>query len=360
MATRSLNDPRRQVKVGTERVYDVANTEFPGNYPGEDHSWNLKKFRKDLKVEIQRLSRRSVEFDLVGVDASIANAFRRILIAEVPTIAIEHVYVWNNTSVIHDEVLAQRLGLVPLDVDPSQMEYHNGVATDRNTLVFRLQVACERRKGAAREETDPEKLYKNSNVLAKHLTWVPQGEQESFFADHPPKPTNDNILLAKLRPGQEIEIELHAIKGQGNEHAKWSPVGTASYRLLPNIQIHRPIPPPLAEKFQKCFSPGVISVDPTTKEVKVADPRRETMSREVLRHPEFEGMVSLSRIRDFFLFKIETESAYPPERLFTEAVTVFRDKVKRLKVAAQALAVEAAQAREGEADADADAAMETD
>ncbi|EJD42471.1 hypothetical protein AURDEDRAFT_115078 [Auricularia subglabra TFB-10046 SS5] len=354
MATRSLDDKRRQVKVGTERAYDVANTEFPGNYPGEDHAWNIKKFRKDLKVEIQRLSHRSIEFDLVGVDASIANAFRRILIAEVPTVAIEHAYVWNNTSVIHDEVLAQRLGLVPLDIDPALMEFHEGVSTDRNTLVFRLQVTCERRKGAHKDETDPEKLYKDSNVYSKHLTWVPQGEQATFFADHPPRPCNENILLAKLRPGQEIEVELHAIKGRGNEHAKWSPVGTASYRLLPHITIHKPIPSHLVDKFAGCFPPGVIGVKTNArgeKEAIVADPRRDTVSREVLRHPEFEGMVSLSRIRDFFLFKIETESAYAPERLFTESVAVFREKVKRLKVAAQQLQVDMSR--------DDDAAMDT-
>lgn len=71
-----------------------------------------------MKLNVTRLSNRSIEFDLVGVDASIANAFRRIMIAEVPTICIEDVYVWNNTSVIQDEVVAQRLGLIPLNVDP--------------------------------------------------------------------------------------------------------------------------------------------------------------------------------------------------------------------------------------------------
>ena len=48
----------------------------------------------------------TIEFDLVGCDASFANALRRILIAEVPTVAIEHVFVVNNTSIIADEVLA--------------------------------------------------------------------------------------------------------------------------------------------------------------------------------------------------------------------------------------------------------------
>ncbi|KAH7101180.1 DNA-directed RNA polymerase [Auriculariales sp. MPI-PUGE-AT-0066] len=351
MANRSLDDPRRQVKLGTERVYDVSNTEFPHNYPGEpDLAWDINRFRQGLKVQVQRLSHRSVEFDLIGVDASIANAFRRILIAEVPTVAIESVYVWNNTSVVHDEVFAQRLGLVPLDVDPALMSFPalDGNSTDRDTLVFRLNVKCERRKGVAKGETDPEKLYENSNVLSGHLVWVPNGEQAEIFG-RPVKPTNENILLAKLRPGQEVTMEMHAIKGRGSEHAKWSPVGTASYRLLPHIKIDKSIPPELCDKFASCFSPGVIAVERNAngeKTVRVADARPDTMSREVLRHPEFEGMVSLSRIRDFFLckflhfLKIETESAYAPERLFEESVKVFRQKVSAVKKAAMALEAE--------------------
>ena len=36
-----------------------------------------------LRIDIQRITKDTIEFDLIGVDASIANAFRRILIAEV-------------------------------------------------------------------------------------------------------------------------------------------------------------------------------------------------------------------------------------------------------------------------------------
>jgi len=55
--------------------------------------------------------------------------------------------------------------------------------------------------------------------------WKPAGEQTEVFAANPPAPTNPNIVLAKLRPGQAVDIEVHAIKGVGKDHAKFSPVG---------------------------------------------------------------------------------------------------------------------------------------
>lgn len=199
----------------------------------------------------------------------------------------------------------------------------NDQATDRNTVVFRLQATCERRKNVPKDTTDPNKLYINAEVLSSHLTWVPQGEQGFVMAENPPGPTNPNIVLAKLRPGQEVDMELHAIKGVGKDHAKYCPVGkyshrsyrcrisdlqvtaTASYRLLPVVILkpEKPVPPHLAEKFQKCFSPGVIRIDPKTKTVSVDEEamRKETMSREAYRHPEFEGCFDLARERDYFL-----------------------------------------------------------
>lgn len=63
-------------------------------------SYCLQKFR----IDIVSLTSDDLQFDMIGVDPAIANAFRRILIAEVPTMAIEKVYINNNTSLIQDEV----------------------------------------------------------------------------------------------------------------------------------------------------------------------------------------------------------------------------------------------------------------
>ncbi|KAI0365884.1 insert subdomain of RNA polymerase alpha subunit [Pilatotrama ljubarskyi] len=332
----SVFNPRRHVGVHAERISDVASTEFPGHYPGEDHSWDLARFKENLKVSVKRLSQRSIEFDLVGVDASIANAFRRILIAEVPTIAIEDVFVWNNTSVIHDEILAQRLGLIPLNVDPAlfSVRLPGDIPYDRNTLVFQLDVECKREKGA----------IVNEYVTSGDLKWVPQGEQESVFGDLVPAATNKDIVIAKLRPGQVINMELHAIKGVGKEHAKWSPVATATYRLHPLILLNpsKPVPPHLAQKFASCFSPGVVRVSPNG-EVSIDERhlRKDTVSREVLRHKEFEGCVELKRIRDWFIFSVESEGPYAPEALFPEAIKVMRGKIASIRAAADALLADA-------------------
>ena len=67
---------------------------------GIDNSWSFKKFKKDFRVVINWVKGMDMEFELMGTSPAVANALRRILIAEVPTMAIEHVFLVNNTSII--------------------------------------------------------------------------------------------------------------------------------------------------------------------------------------------------------------------------------------------------------------------
>lgn len=331
----SAVDQRRLVEILPERVGSVANTDFPLHHPGENHAFSLASVNEKLKVIITRLSDASCEFDLIGVDASIANAVRRVLMAEVPTVAIEHVYIWNNTSIIQDEVLSHRLGLIPLAINPDKvlMRLPGDDADDSNTVVFHLKAKCERNRTAARGETDPDKLYIGHNVYSEQLVWDPKGGQDEDFADSPPKPVHDKILIAKLRPGQELDLELHCEKGIGKDHAKFSPVATATYRLLPHIQLLKPIESEHVDKFVKCFPPGVIGVDGEggNKKVYVKDARKDTISREVFRHQEFQDKVKLGRVRDHFLFDLESTGIIPPEKLLPEAIKTLRSKIATLR-----------------------------
>lgn len=67
------------------------------------------------KIKILELSRYATKFELYNTDLAVANALRRIMISEVPTMTIDLVEVRENTSALHDEFLAHRLGLVPLN-----------------------------------------------------------------------------------------------------------------------------------------------------------------------------------------------------------------------------------------------------
>lgn len=282
----------------------------------------------------------------------------------------------NNTSIIQDEVLAHRLGLVPLTGSREGlhwMEWYekpadgntDGVSTDKNTIVLKLRVSCTwaggdinannnnnkvgKKDGEREQQQDPKKLYKNAHVYAKDFTFEPVGRQAQFFhGDGVIRAVNPDILLAKMRPGQEIDLEMHCIKGLGADHAKFSPVATASYRLLPSIEIKKPILGEDAKKFARCFPKGVIGLEEVSaedteregsayegrlgeKKAVVINPFKDTVSRECLRHEEFEGKVKLGRVRDHFIFTVESTGQHESDLLFLESVKMLKLKCGRMK-----------------------------
>ncbi|KAI9292135.1 RBP11-like subunits of RNA polymerase [Neoconidiobolus thromboides FSU 785] len=322
---------RTRVVLHEDHISHVSSTDFPHQYPGEDLAFNLETFKKNFRLKIWKISPSSMEFDIIGIDASIANALRRILIAEVPTMAIENVFMMNNTSVIQDEVLAHRLGLIPIKADPTKFDFHKGgVATDVDTIVMKLNVQCKPKPKRSKDDQEP---YIDSSIYSSHLEFDPRGDQLTLFKDNPIRPVHDDILIAKLIPGQSIEAELHLRKGCGREHAKWSPVATASYRLMPDIILKEDIVGDLADKFVSCFPEGVaeVVVENGVRKAKVINPRKCTMSREVLRHPELADKVILTRVRDHFLFKIESTGILPPQDLLVQAINILIEKCTVVK-----------------------------
>lgn len=323
--------------VGIEynRVTNTSSTDFPG-HSTEENAWDLEKFKRSFEIDISYIAGRTANFDLIHIDTSIANAFRRVMLAEVPSVAAETVYIFNNTSVIQDEVLSHRIGLIPLNVDPDSLVWLDPAAeeenryNDNNTIVLSLDVSCTRNPHPPAGTTDPKLLYRNSSVYARDLKFEPQGRQAELFRDSPVEPCDPDILLAKLRPGQEISLRVHCILGIGSDHAKFSPVSTASYRLMPVIDILQPIVGDQAKRFQKCFPSGVIGIN-ENDEAYVKDARKDTVSREVLRYEEFNGKVKLGRKRDHFVFNVESTGAMTPSEIFLKSVRVLKNKVDYLR-----------------------------
>jgi len=71
----------------------------------------------------------------------------------------------------------------------------------------------------------------DDSVTSGQLTFLSKGNQAEMFGDSPPRVVNPDILLAKMRPGQHMRMELFAQKGIGKEHAKWSAGASASRSL---------------------------------------------------------------------------------------------------------------------------------
>ncbi|KAK4275292.1 hypothetical protein QN277_018403 [Acacia crassicarpa] len=343
---------RTRVFCNNDAPDHTETIQYSGAYAalGVDNSIRLDKFCRNFKVQVNRLTEDDIEFDMMGIDPALANAFRRILIAEVPTMAIERVYIANNTSVIQDEVLSHRLGLIPIKADPRLFEYPENAGNDKNeknTIVFKLHVQCE-------------KGHPRITVKSNELKWLPDGSelpaedvkpnsgskprtftsfscsQDSLpeFSTNPIAPKNLDIILAKLGPGQEIELETHAVKGIGKTHAKWSPVATAWYRMLPEVVLLKEVKDELAEELKNKCPVGVFDIEDIEKgrrRATVANPRACTLCRECIRGgKEWEDRVSLRRVKDHFIFNVESTGSLPPEVLFTEAVKILEEKCERV------------------------------
>eukprot|EP01124_Arcella_intermedia_P016755 TRINITY_DN23361_c0_g1_i1.p1 TRINITY_DN23361_c0_g1~~TRINITY_DN23361_c0_g1_i1.p1 ORF type:complete len:358 (+),score=78.77 TRINITY_DN23361_c0_g1_i1:48-1121(+) len=352
MATKKQNPPLPQ-HIEEQRTRAFVNKDIPTytdtNFHhavyqslGFDNSFDINEFKSNFQIKIQSMNDEEMIFDLIGVDAPIANALRRVLISEVPTLAIENVYIIENSSIIQDEVLAHRLGLIPIKADPRWFEYlpADGELTDKNTLEFTLKVKCEKKKDY--KESYPDHLkYEHSKVYSGDMVWVPHGVQaDEFVGENAIKPVHDDILIAKLRPGQEIDLSARCCKGIGKDHAKFSPVATATYRLLPEVTIIGDLTGDKADALVKKCPMNVFDIEDLggKKKAKVVNPRNCSMCRECIREVGWDKLVKLRRKKDHFIFHIESTQILPPKILFEEAVKKLLEKIETLRVELQKLA----------------------
>jgi len=137
---------------------------------------------ENIQKESSRIGE-TLKFTLKG-PISFSNAIRRIMISEVPTYAIENVYVYENTSAMYDELLAHRLGLIPIKGKP--------VMSDE-VITF--------------------SLIKEGPCTVYSRDLEAENGEVAF----------DNVPIVKLKEGQSIKLECEAHVGIGKDHAKWQP-----------------------------------------------------------------------------------------------------------------------------------------
>ena len=143
-----------------------------------------------------------------NVPRQYVNAIRRTSISEVPTLAIDDVVILENSSVMHDEAIAHRLGLIPL-------------LTNLDRFVMPHECDCKSTLGCSKCRVllvlDSEANEKTKVVMSGELV----SEDELI------KPVSKDIPIITLAPGQKLKFEAYARLGIGRDHAKWQPTSAA-------------------------------------------------------------------------------------------------------------------------------------
>jgi len=160
-----------------------------------------------------------IRFIVEGVTASFTNALRREMISGVPCMAIEDVAIIENTSVLFDEIIAHRLGLIPLK-------------TPDKPYVVPEKCKC----GGVGCSLCQVKLFIDVKAEGSDLV-VYSGHLKS--EDPEVVPVYGNIPIVKLSKGQSLVLEAYAQLGYGKNHAKWQPVSACAYKNLPVVIIDK-------------------------------------------------------------------------------------------------------------------------
>ena len=301
------------------------------------------------KITITGTTDEEIKFTLSQTDPSIANALRRVMMAEVPTMAIDKVEILQNTTVLHDDFLAHRLGLIPL------ISRHAGFRTNQNggedyeynrdcsclgecpncTATFELNVKCEGEEcKVTTKDLIPEFAASKCTVAGK------EGEE---------------VLLVKMRKGQHLRLRASAQKGIGKEHAKWNPCCTAVLRYEPlvvlNEKVYNTLTTDQREFFVNACSHKLSKPYPEDERPYACVETDEASACMVCldcegQLREYNGLARVGEKKDIFHFAVESTGALKPEVIVNRGIEVLQRKIKevmaRLREAATTLQEEGA------------------
>ena len=156
-----------------------------------------------MKITVLEKSDEKVKVRLEGISLAYANGIRRIALSEVPCMAIDDVVILENSSIMYDEMLAHRLGLIPLK-------------TDLSRYVLPENCNCNNPLGCPKCRV---LLVLDSETTTEDTKEILSGELKS--EDPAIIPINPDIPIVKVAPGQKVKLEAYARLGIGKEHAKW-------------------------------------------------------------------------------------------------------------------------------------------
>ena len=266
-----------------------------------------------------------------GYPLPLVNAVRRMCYIGVPVMAVDYVEVFENNTVLYDEIIAHRLAMVPLTSEEALEKY-----------------------GKPEECKDAELGDPRCYAVLRLEVETSQGEERVIYAgdlepqDPDVRPVYPNMPIVIMVPEQKLRLQAYARLGYGSEHAKWMPVSIAAHRYLPVVEFD------VEKMSNECMS-CIEQAYPWLAE------RMKDMARgrlELLEDMNTSALYWCSRRKcsegfkleydpSRIIFKVEGTGALPARRIVLEAVRAVARKAENLLAELQQLRRETGQEASG-------------
>ncbi len=261
-----------------------------------------------MELEIVEQRENFVKFFLSGVTPTFANTMRRMIMSEVPTMSIDEVIIIENTTPLYDEIVAHRLGLIPLKTDLGNYN--------------RPELCSCGGQGCTSCEV--------SLTLEKYGDQDVEVVLSSDLVSQDPKivPVHSNIPILKMARDQKIFLEAIARLGRGLDHAKWQPISTVSYKNYPHVEFNLDNCTYCGDCVEICPR-NIIKIE--NDEIFATNIINCSLCNQCVDVCELDA-VTVSVTNNEFIFNIESTGALSIEDILTEALRLLKEKAKEFKV----------------------------
>jgi len=256
-----------------------------------------------MKVKVLNKNEREISFLVEGTNYAFANELRRIMIGEIPTMAIEWVDFRSSDTPMPDEVVANRLGQIPLTFDEKVYELPENCKCEGKTCSRCQTELVLKKKG-------PGMVY-SEDLKSK---------------DKSVRPVFDKIPIVELFEGEEIEFEAFAQLGFGKKNAKWQGA-VVGYKNVPNITINTR--ECTGESCGKCVEKCV----KRNENVLTVERGKIVLSNPMMCNACLQcvdacpkGAIKVEMIEDSFIFNVESVSGLSPEEVVVKAAERLEEK----------------------------------
>jgi len=242
-------------------------------------------------------------------DTAFMNSLRRIMLAEVPSMAIDEVVVIENSSMLHDEILVHRMGLVPLktDLDSYNLPEECPCKSELGCNLCRVSLTLDV------EAKDSTKTVYSGDLISENPNIVP---------------VSARVPIVKLAPDQRIRLEAYARLGKGEKHAKWQPVSVCAYKHFPRVKIDAKSCDACGKCVDVCPK-RVLTVIESEKKLELRNVIDCTVCKDCVDAcPKSPPAIEVSWDKDVFVFDVESTGALSVERIVLEALKILDKKAE--------------------------------